>query len=322
MSRRRNNNKDPLARRSKSFTLEIDELSDNIAGFTIEEFTAYLKASTTLSFLAIKMTSVQETSENIRRIIEQLCLCIANLRHDNPKHRLITLQIYSVSAVYIDQILDAAKQFGIFSLHFYQTTIRIDSLLEFCRGSTKLGYLNIMCTQFSEEKTTMSAVSSQDKGTQDSSAILALFELTMMHVFLEDSTVANKFRNWIAHVTYSDLHIGGITVRDGKKDDKDASIRIVSELIKKPSVQHLTLMSRCPMEAMDVIAACTTIVRISMHETCQPFEFLPASVQDKLQAIATRNRKARNSSAANVLEIAGTDASFTAVGAKKKKSKY
>ena len=67
-------------------------------------------------------------------------------------------------------------------------------------------------------------------------------------------------------------------------------MRIVSELIK-PSVTDLILYSGCPIEYMDVIAACVSVTQIQMSADFPAFEFQPDAIRQKLQAIAPRNRE-------------------------------
>ena len=122
----------------------------------------------------------------------------------------------------------------------------------------------------------------------------------MWKIRFENSSVANKFSNFIARVTYPALRLGEIAANDEENEDgedmneekKNAStmcMRIVAELIK-PSVQQLTLLRHCPIEVMDVIQACATVTQIQLLLDGNPsLDFTPAAVQQKLQAIATRN---------------------------------
>ena len=49
-------------------------------------------------------------------------------------------------------------------------------------------------------------------------------------------------------------------------------------------------MYDCPIEVMDEIEACATVMQIQLDATFQLDGFRPAAVEQKLQAIATRNR--------------------------------
>jgi hypothetical protein len=114
----------------------------------------------------------------------------------------------------------------------------------------------------------------------------------MWDVTLKSSTVATEFLNFIAHVTYPALNLGGITFGGHEKEnEKTTCLRIVSALIIKQSVEQLTLMRGCPVEVMDVIEACATVTQIQLSERYTPDDFTPTSAQAKLQSIATRNRE-------------------------------
>jgi hypothetical protein len=164
--------------------------------------------------------------------------------------------------------------------------------VEFCRDNTHFKVLTIEDMTLFDKDSSIS-VSPQD-GPQDSSAILALDRLTVTGVTFEESNVATKFLNFIAHVTYPVLELGGINFgwnygNDGE-DKKNARLRIVSELIK-PSVEQLTLRANCRIEVMDVIEACATVTQIQLCPDYPPDCFMPTAVQRKLQAIVTRNRE-------------------------------
>jgi hypothetical protein len=269
-----------------SFWLELGDLSNNEESFTIEQFIAALEATTTLTNLSVRFDEFVSTPENNRRFIEPLCRCIANLRRHNQNHPLRTLRFYNAdNDDNVDQLLVAAKQFGIRHLEFIGVRLPIQSLVEFCRDNTHLKVLEIVHATLFDEDSSIS-VSPKD-GPQDFSAILALDELTVSCVTFEKSNVATKFLNFIAHVTYPALALGEVIVRRGSKTTR---LRIVSALIK-PSVVQFTLRSGCRIEIMDVIAACATVTQIQLNEYNPPIYFTPAAEQRKLQAIATRNRE-------------------------------
>ena len=275
------------------FLINLNGLSRNLYGFTIEQLIAALEA-TTQTDLHVDFSSYKPpTPENNRRFIEPLCRCIANLRLHNPNHPLRTLEIRNVRgrSHHVDQFLAAAKQFGIHHLGLCQANLRILSLEELCCGNSNLKVLDMSYTNLFDQDSTISV-----PPLQGFSAILALDKLAVRSVTLESSNVVTKFLNIIAHATYPALELGeiGIPAFDDDDDDsledysekKIARMRLVANLIK-PSVQQLTLEYCCPIEVMDAIEACATVTQI---QSDRPVDF-PRAAQQKLQAIATRNRE-------------------------------
>jgi hypothetical protein len=130
---------------------------------------------------------------------------------------------------------------------------------------------------------------SPQPGPLDSSMITALDELTVNQVTFENSTAQTKFLNFIAHLTYPALELGCVDVSE-EKDKKMSRMRVLSALMK-PSVEQLTLTRDCRIEAMDVIEACATVKQIQLSRSSPVYAFRPDEVQQKLQVIATRNRK-------------------------------
>ena len=255
----------------------------------IEQFIAALQTTTTLTKLSFWFCNYKPTAEKNRRVIEPLCRCIANLRRHNKDHPLRQLQIHLAKRnefCHVEQFLVAAKQLGIHHLDLWLSHLSIQSLEEFCRDNSNLKILEIQGSTLSNADSTVSAP--PQNGPQDCSTILALDELTVMGVNFVESSVATLFSSFTARLTYTALSIGRATVRDRvyKIENKD----IVMELIK-PSVQQLTLVDGCPIEVIDAIEACTTVTEIRLGSTYTPSNFSPAAVQQKLQAIATRNRE-------------------------------
>jgi hypothetical protein len=185
-------------------------------------------------------------------------------------------------------LLVAAKQFGIHRLEIVDTDLPIQNLVEFCRDNGNLKVLDITDTTLLER-----GVWTFSEKPPDSSASLALDKLTMNGVMMENSTVATEFCNFIAHVTYTELGLGRISMGDEDEDEDKkkeiARMHFVSELIQ-PSVQQLKLRSRCRYEVMHVIEACATVTRIQHNKSSRSTAFNPPAVQYKLQTITTRNR--------------------------------
>ena len=126
IARRRNN--EPLELGAEA-CVALGNLVHNRGRFTIDQFIASLQVTTTLTDLSIWFPDdCSKALLNHRRIIEQLCRCIADLRSNNKDHPLNTLQIYSVSAVYIDQFLVSVKKLGIRQLEVFQTNLPIQPL--------------------------------------------------------------------------------------------------------------------------------------------------------------------------------------------------
>ena len=109
----------------------------NHADFTVEQFIASLKATTTLTTLDVNFKNYEPTPENNRRFFEPLCRCIANLRRHNPIHPLRELAIWDADQGNNDvkQILVAAKQIKIQSFGFCNTRLPIRALVELCRDN-------------------------------------------------------------------------------------------------------------------------------------------------------------------------------------------
>jgi hypothetical protein len=266
---------------------------------TIEQCISVLQATTTLTRLGLDIEWPQHSiSENRKlRVIESLCHCIATLRRHNPNHPLQRLLIkYGVEVDDVKPYLVAAKQYGIHTLTLMQGVLSIQSLEDFCRGNTHLKVLILGHTlALVDEGSTISA-SSQD-GPQDSwSADLALDKLKIWLLTFKDSTVATKFSNFLAHVTYSTLELEKFSIGDDDDDEddneekKNIRMHILSELIK-PSVQQLTLSYCCPIEVMAVIEACTTVTQIRLDRFRPPDHFPLAAVRRTLQTITTRNHE-------------------------------
>ena len=178
-------------------------------------------------------------------------------------------------------------------MEFFQTNLPIQSVEQICRDNTHLKVLEIChATLLDEESLSMTP---RDKEQDYSSAGIALAMLTIRWTKFSNSAVANKFSNFMAQVTYPALKLGKITFRDihDVDDDEETKIdrmRVVSALIQ-PSVQQLTLLYGCPIEVMDVIEACASVTKIQLDDYNPPVDFRPAEVQEKLQAIAMRNRQ-------------------------------
>ena len=281
--RRRNNEPIDLG---AEFHVYLDNLSINIERFTIEQFIASLEATTTLMHLTICFCNYKPTPDNNRRVIEPLCRCIANLRRHNPNHPLRTLRILYANQVNdVDQLLVAAKRFGIHHLVLHESHIQIQSLEEFCRDNSNLKVLKVQNTHLLERDSTISV--SPQNGPHDSFAILALDELTMRSVTFENSTVATKSVNFFADVTYPALSLGGMIMRG---DDDDDEVKEFLSGIIKPTVKELTLESSWPIEVMDAIEACPSVTQIQHDHQFRQSGLRRSAVQRKLQAIAARNR--------------------------------
>ena len=258
--------------------------------FTIDQLIAALEATTTSTRLNVDFEDYESTPENIRRAIEPLCRCIANLRRHNPNHplrklRIITAKEYNSDVV--NQFLVAAKQYGIHHVHLFGSQIPIQSLVEFCRDNTHLKFLHIDHISLFDKQSPLS-------WPQESSAVLAFDELTMWNVTFENSLVVTKFSSFMANVTYPVLDLGKIAVGGGnhiEEEEKEiARLRIVSELIK-PSVEQLTLSYGCPIENMDVIETCATVTKIQLSRILTPIDFRPAGVKQYVRFIEFRNRE-------------------------------
>ena len=271
-----------------NFILSLRDLSSNRAGFTIEQFIASLKATTSLTDLCVDAKwPWRSTPERNRRVIEPLCRCIANLRRHNPNHPLSILKIIDGKLDMVEQFLVAAKQFGIHTLDFYRPSLLLQSLAEFCRDNSHLKVLAIFGWALNDEDPTIS-VSSQ-YGQQDSSVHLTLDSLLVRAVHFENTTVTNKFLNFITHITYPALQLGSIDIAANNKEEKKIErMRIVSALIK-PSVEQLTLDRDCRIEVMDAMETSSTVTHIHMCGYDPPMPFRPPAVQRKLRTIVTRN---------------------------------
>ena len=66
-------------------------------------------------------------------------------------------------------------------------------------------------------------------------------------------------------------------------------MRVVSEFIKQ-TLQQLTLQTNFPIEAVDAVEACSTVMQIQLDDMPVRFDFCRAELELKLQSIATRNR--------------------------------
>ena len=183
------------------------------------------------------------------------------------------------------ECLISAKPFAIRELKFSQTRLRIQSLVTFCRDNSSLKCLHMLRTSVSSGVESTVAVPPREAVPGNSSSILALDELIVEQVHLENTTVVTEFLYFLASATFQALTLGKITVgSDGDNDEntKLALLRILSALLK-PSVQELTVDPDCLSEAMEVIEACTTVLQIHCHGGT-------AEAQQKVQTIATRNR--------------------------------
>lgn len=282
-----------------SFLLNIGMLAYNQEPFTVEEVIAGLNATTTLTTLDVFVGHYESKSESNRRVIEPLCGCIANLRHHNETHPLRNLKILrarNVDGDVVDQFLAAAKQFGIHHLKIFKMPLRIQSLVEFCRDNDHLKVLDLDHARISDE---VSLISFMPPQVSVSSSILALDMLKVASVDCGRTlSLVTEFSNFIAHVTYPALYFGGISLRgfnDNEEETNKTCMRIVSELFKS-SLEQLTFTWRrgCDFrieEIMDVIEACATVTQIQQLDSSQtPYAF-ETPLQQKLQAIVTRNRE-------------------------------
>ena len=269
-------------------TINLRAYSNNQRRFSIEKFITALKATTTLERLTVSFYIYASTPDNNRRFIEPLCRCIANLRRHNENHplRRLTLRLAKKdNRDVVNRFLVAAKQYGIHDLAISQCRhLQVQSIVKFCRDNAHLKVLDLSYTRFSDEDSMIYV--SQHDGPQDTSFNLALDELSVYGVTLENSSAETKFRNLIAHVTYTCLRLGSVTVGGG---DLEEEMRIVSELIK-PSLEHLTLCDGFPTD-IHTIEAWATVTQIQLDDRFPPMELRPHVVQQKLQTVATRNRE-------------------------------
>jgi hypothetical protein len=267
----------------KSYRLDLELLSPN--RIPIEQFIAALNATTTLTELRFCTSwPWKSTSENSRRVIVPLCRCIANLRRNNQNHPLRRLRIEGGNRVDdVERFLVAAKQYGIHHLNLVHTHLPIQSFEEFCRENTYLKVLTMHDTHLIDQDSTIYV--SPQNGPPNSSAVLALAELTITSVWLEKEAEVTKFLSIIEQVTYTKLELGQLYVQE----NKITLMRIVSALIK-PSVQQLILSHEWGIEYMDAIEACATVMQIQQnHEKNHPP--VDIGVRRQLQSIATRNRE-------------------------------
>ena len=292
IARRRNN--EPLDLGRDYHYIDLNSLSVNRERYTVDQLIAALQVTTTLTTISIQFGYYQPTPKHNRRVIEPLCRCIANLRRHNRNHTLYTIKLFLTKPNtfhHVEQFLVAAKQFGIHHLELCQSYLRIPSLEEFCRDNSNLKVLDISCTTLYGPDSTI-YVSSQDV-PKNSTAALALNKLTVNHVDFVELSVATLFSNFTTRLTYPALCLGDISIGHCEEDDNEEKkiecMRVWSGLIK-PSVQQLVLMNSCPIQVMDAIEACSAVMQIQLDDT-MPLAFRPAAVQQRLQAIATRNHE-------------------------------
>ena len=281
------------------FYLHLSRLSTKEGGrFTIKQLIAALETTTTLTRFGVCFDDYEATPENNRKVIEPLCRCMANLRRHNRNHPLREFEITNAEESHSDSLdlfLGAAKQCEIRDLSFFKSHLRIQSLVEYCRDNTHLQHLTLLYKTRLSDK--VSTDSPQVGLLQDSSAVLALDLLNVDRVIFENSQVASKFLSLMAHATYTKMYLGKISVGGDGVDDGDdedfneeeenkiARLHIVSELVK-PSVEKLTLMFGCHIEAMDVIKACATVKQIQPEQLFPPRAFYREDeIEDMLRAI-------------------------------------
>ena len=239
---------EPLALGTE-FWINLDALSKNESGYTVDQFMTALDATTTLTDLRVEFgCSFEPTADNNRRIVAPLCCCIANLRLQNEQHPLKKLDFgyawccknSNQQGMYLDmfeQFLIATKRFGIrhLTLHTVYNSIPTQFLLEFCRENSNLRALEIDNVEFSDSTATF-AWPPNDR-SQDSSHNFHLDKLMLESVRFLNTSSAASFGNFFAHVSVSNMVLGNLTA----DDHEDIACRKIVSEFKTPSVEKLTL---------------------------------------------------------------------------------
>lgn len=163
------------------------------------------------------------------------------------------------------------------------------------KGPLHLKGLTLFRTSLSDKASTMSQL-------QKSSPILTLAKLDLVNVRIENSTAASQFLNLMAHVTYSHLSLGILSVENNMDDDDDDDDADNRQRKENRAYAHR-------VDTYQAIGRATPFWGISAqlkswlywkhaqlsrsesgHPIVHPLDYYPAALQHTLQTIALRNR--------------------------------
>ena len=273
------------------FTINLHTLSHNGEWFTVEQAITALEATTTLTDLNIDFLHHKPTDQTYREIVEPLCRCISNLRLRNENCPLRRLNLCRVQAhgsrlwlSMFQEFLVAAKKGGIHHLtlknvHF----LPVQSLVEFCHDNNNLKILELQDVFLWDRGTELDLPSNATDN-------LALDELVIRDVELENPVAAAMFAKFVAELKVSSLKLGCITARDRSLHSREITKRIVSE-IKVPPVQQLEInsLSEFPHFKAALEAGWATVTDLSIDVDCRKddapkkFEVLSSFFRDSVR---------------------------------------
>lgn len=237
------------------FTVNLHDLSENKAGYTIQQLNKGMKDTTELTVLNVDFKSLVPTDQNKRFVVNPFCRTFFKLRRHNENHPLLELKILNANLVQqgmssvLQQFLIAAKQFGVVRVYFVCVDdVPFHLLAMFCRDNNSLKDLALYNVSLSAIGTMM-PLPSNDK-SQDSAGFLSLNMLHLQGLWFRNSTAATNFANMLAHMSVDSLVLGKITALntiDGDGDDIAQTIRIVAKFMW-PKARLLTLLDTCHLD--------------------------------------------------------------------------
>ena len=273
------------------FGLNIAELAGNVAGYTIEQLISALNATTTLTKLTVSSDPFLGLTPplNIRRVMEPLGRCIANLRNQNEHHPLKAVEFTMVEIDVVRQFLVAMKQFGVFRVQIQDLNpLPIHILLDFCRDNRYLKVLDLRL--FTLVSLPPSAQPQNPNG--DSATTLNLDKLILSHVRCKTTTTATSFARLLSHMSVLALELGALL------DEYD--------LFKMPSVEVLTVYAGSETKHFQAAleAGMSTVTRLTVdfmplddeNETTKKLKSLTHMIRGavKLRSLTIHNHSSRN----------------------------
>ena len=273
-------------------TIDPALLAHNREDYTVAQLTTALETTTTL--IKLDVVGHHHTFEDgiyrpppicIRRVVERICQCLANLRLQNQDHPLKEIQFFTVHPDIVREFLVALKQFGIprVELIGHSQPFPIHFLTDFCHDNRNLKVLELRYTAFTDEGsvTPLPNDRSQDPIGDSVATTLNLDKLILEDVEFKTSTSATNFAHLLAHMSVSALELGVIFVKNAVDS---VTKRIVSGF-KMPSVEHLTLRASCTLEHVQAAldAGTATVTQLTFEIATEKLESLTRMIRGAVQ---------------------------------------
>lgn len=302
----------------------------NLGEFTIEQFIASLESTTTLIDLTIRFDYYNAAQNH--PVLDPLCRCLANLRHHNQHHPLRRLTFAQAEwdsngllRNACEQCIGAAKRGGIFTFIFCGVfNIPVQFLLNLGYDREVKGLeLAHVCIGDGGAEVPFPPMNDPGIVPHSSSTTLVPFNLTLYHIWFENSMAATNFSRFLANTNVTALRLAKIAAHcndfyddeDSEEnsyhsEDTDRTKVIVSEL-KLPSVMFLDLDVNCQIDhfraALEVEVASVIeldfCIDFRMDETTAKVECLTKFIRDAVKLLSLIIRFVGNAPSRNPIDL-------------------